>query len=71
MTRDDTFRTPVNFTSLNVFNPSMPDPSQFVVRSDELRFQLSILASVSWAATTLVRLSVIEFGYWGIQNLTR
>jgi hypothetical protein len=65
MTRDEAFRTPVNFTSLNVFNPSMPDPSQFVLRSDELNFDYStgfrILGRYDCGP-----LSVIEFGYWGV-----
>lgn len=67
MTRDEAFRTPVNFTSLNVINPGNIDPSQFVVRSDQLDFDYEtgfrIMGRYDCGA-----LSVIEFGYWGVEN---
>lgn len=68
MTRDVTFGPFVNFTSLNVFNPNMPNPDQFVLRSDQLDFDYEpgfrILGRFDVGA-----LSVIEFGYWGLENL--
>lgn len=68
MTRDEAFRTPINFTSLNAIDPNMIDPSQFVLRSDQLGFDYTtgfrILGRYDCGP-----LSVIEFGYWGIENL--
>lgn len=61
MTRDEAFRTPVDFTSLNVAGP-------IVLSSNQLDFD--------WEAGFRIMgrydcgpLSVIEFGYWGLENL--
>jgi hypothetical protein len=68
LTRDETFNQQVNFTSLNVVNPMMPDPSQFVVRSDQLDFGTEpgfrIMGRYDIGA-----LSVLEFGYMGLESL--
>lgn len=67
MTRDEAFRTPVNFTSENVINPGNIDPSQFVVRSGELDFDY-VTGFRVMGRYDCGPLSVIEFGYWGIDN---
>ena len=68
MTRDEAFRTPIDFTSNNVINPGNIDPSQFVVRSDQLDFDYETGFRII-GRYDCGPLSVIEFGYWGIENL--
>lgn len=62
MTRDETFRTPVDFTSLNVAGP-------IVLSSNQLDFDwetgFRILGRYDCGP-----LSVLEFGYWGLQDLS-
>jgi hypothetical protein len=67
MTRDEAFKTPINFTSENVINPANIDPSQFVVRSDELDFDYETGFRII-GRYDCGPLSVIEFGYWGIDK---
>jgi len=66
--RDETFRQRVDFTSLNVVNPMMPDPSQFVLRSGQLEFETEagfrILGRYDVGA-----LSLVEFGYMGVESM--
>jgi hypothetical protein len=68
MTRDEAFRTPINFTSNNVINPGNIDPNQFVVRSDQLDFDYETGFRIM-GRYDCGPLSVIEFGYWGVENL--
>ncbi len=61
MTRDEAFRTPVDFTSNNVAGP-------IVLSSTQLDFEYEtgfrILGRYDCGP-----LSVLEFGYWGLENL--
>lgn len=61
MTREEAFRTPVDFSSLNVAGP-------IVLSSTQLDFEYEggfrILGRYDVGP-----LSVIEFGYWGLENL--
>lgn len=61
MTRDEAFRTPVNFTSLNVNGP-------IVLSSTQLDFDYETGFRIL-GRYDVGPLSVIEFGYWGLQEL--
>ena len=61
MTRDETFRTPTDFTTLNVENP-------VVLNSNQLDFEWETGFRIM-GRYDCGPLSVIEFGYWGLENL--
>ncbi len=61
MTRDETFRTPTDFTSLNVTGP-------IVLSSTQLDFDYEAGFRIL-GRYDLGPLSVLEFGYWGLEDL--
>jgi hypothetical protein len=61
MTRDETFRAPIDFTSLNVDGP-------IVLSSTQLDFETETGFRIL-GRYDVGPLSVIEFGYWGLENL--